>query len=62
MKTTCQILIIIWLAAFFLRNIWTDFHGAPEREPHGFLGSVASILAVATFAVVLWRAGAFSGL
>ena len=62
MKTFCQYLIMIWLAAFFLRCLWVDFNGAPEREAHGFWGSVSSILIVAAFACVLWHAGAFTGL
>lgn len=62
MKTTCQILIIVWLVAFFFRLLWNDFNGASSREPKGFWGAVASVLTVAIFTLVLWGTGAFSGL
>jgi hypothetical protein len=59
-KEICQICIVIGLGIQFFRNLYVDFNGRKAKEPEGFKGSIATVLALVLASLIYLGAGAFS--
>jgi hypothetical protein len=56
----CQIIIAILFWVGFFYTIYTDINGRKARGPQGFIGVVSTIVLYFLYAIMYYKAGAFS--
>jgi len=60
MKQQCQIVLLVFIVLGFIKMLYIDCNGSPERKPTGFKGVISSIVSIALILAMYYGAGLFS--